>query len=181
MNIVRKYGRIVKAWYIRHRYHLNNIDKTVYIAGPGKIARDLHADRYAYIGLRSTINPNVHIGAYTMLSDDVSIVGGDHNFKRVGRPMIFAGRDVFKETRIGIDCWIGAGSIVMCGVKIGDGSIIAAGSLVTKDVEPFSIYGGSPARKIRDRFDSPEDAERHMELLGKMPDKVSSDMFCDNF
>ena len=50
----------------------------------------------------------------------------------------------------------------MGGVKIGTGSIIAAASLVTKDVEPYSIYGGSPAKKIKDRFDNEADMARHI-------------------
>jgi acetyltransferase-like isoleucine patch superfamily enzyme len=59
------------------------------------------------------------------------------------------------------DVWIGLGSIVLSGVKIGIGSIIAAGSVVTKDVEPYSIYGGNPAKKIRNRFDSEEQLIEH--------------------
>jgi carbonic anhydrase/acetyltransferase-like protein (isoleucine patch superfamily) len=58
----------------------------------------------------------------------------------------------FKETRIGNDVWIGENSIVMDGVTIGNGAIVAAGSVVVKDVAPFSIVGGVPARLIRLRF-----------------------------
>lgn len=53
----------------------------------------------------------------------------------------------------------------MGGVKIGTGSIIAAASVVTKDVEPYSIYAGCPARKIKDRFDSEEDLAKHIENI----------------
>ena len=54
---------------------------------------------------------------------------------------------------IGNDVWIGAKSTIMSGVKIGDGVIIAAGALVTKDVEPYSVVGGNPAKHIKYRFD----------------------------
>ena len=60
---------------------------------------------------------------------------------------------MLKKTTIGNDVWIGQRAMVMPGVKIGTGSIIAAGSVVTKDVEPYSIVGGNPARHIRYRFD----------------------------
>ena len=60
-------------------------------------------------------------------------------------------------TRIGDDLWIGYGSTIMQGVQIQDCAIIAAGSVVTKHVEAYSIYGGNPARKIADRFESIED------------------------
>jgi virginiamycin A acetyltransferase len=57
------------------------------------------------------------------------------------------------DTIIGNDVWIGYQSTLMPGVKIGDGAIIAAKSVVTKDVEPYSIVGGNPAQLIRKRFD----------------------------
>ncbi|MEQ4518744.1 DapH/DapD/GlmU-related protein [Pseudarthrobacter sp. B907] len=62
---------------------------------------------------------------------------------------------------IGNDVWIGFGAIVLSGVTIGDGAVIAAGAVVSKDVEPFSIVGGNPARPISGRF-AAEDRERHM-------------------
>jgi acetyltransferase-like isoleucine patch superfamily enzyme len=68
-------------------------------------------------------------------------------------------------TRIGNDVWIGYGAIVLGGVTIGDGAIIAAGSVVTKDVEAYSIYGGNPAKKITERFENNEIKELHIQLL----------------
>ncbi len=56
------------------------------------------------------------------------------------------------DTVVGNDVWIGAGVTVMPGVHIGDGAIIAAHSVVTKDVAPYAIVGGNPARLIRKRF-----------------------------
>ncbi len=53
---------------------------------------------------------------------------------------------------IGHDVWIGGRAIIMSGITIGDGAIVAAGAVVTKDVEPYAIVGGSPAREIRKRF-----------------------------
>jgi lipopolysaccharide transport system ATP-binding protein len=54
---------------------------------------------------------------------------------------------------VGNDVWIGAQSTIMSGIKIGDGAIVAAGALVTKDVEPFSVVGGNPAKHLKYRFD----------------------------
>ncbi len=53
---------------------------------------------------------------------------------------------------VGNDVWIGSNVTILSGVKIGDGAVICAGSVVTKDVDPYSIYGGVPAKKIRSRF-----------------------------
>ena len=57
------------------------------------------------------------------------------------------------DTEVGNDVWIGRESVIMPGVKIGDGAIIAAYSVVTKDVEPYTLTGGNPAKPIRKRFD----------------------------
>ena len=64
---------------------------------------------------------------------------------------------------IGNDVWIGTDAIIMSGVTIGDGAVIGARSLVIKDVPPYTIYAGSPARFIRKRFDD-ETIRRLMEI-----------------
>lgn len=178
MNIIRLLGRKFKAYYFRHKYHLVHLDKTVYFGGKSSISSDLQAGRYVYIGPRCVISSKVTIGAYTMLANNVYIMGGDHVYNQVGTPIIFSGRDKIRPTYIGIDCWIGAHSIVMCGVTIGDGSIIAAGSVVTKNVNPYSIYGGVPAKKIKDRFTSETEKQRHIELLSQLPEKINTDKLC---
>lgn len=65
----------------------------------------------------------------------------------------------FRDTVVGHDVWIGHGSVIMPGVTIGSGAIIAAASVVTRDVEPYTIVGGNPARPIRKRFDDRTIAE----------------------
>ena len=80
-----------------------------------------------------------------------------------------------KRTTIGHDCWLGAHSIIMCGVNIADGCIIAAGAVVTKDTEPYCIYGGVPAKKIKERFNSLVDLERHRkEIKGITIDEIKN-------
>jgi tetrahydrodipicolinate N-succinyltransferase len=75
---------------------------------------------------------------------------------------VIVDKPLFEEmptTEIGNDVWIGARAVLRTGVKIGDGAIVAAGAVVVKDVEPFSIVGGVPAKHIRYRF-SHEEIER---------------------
>ena len=165
MNLIKKIGRAVKAGYYRHKYKLKYVDKTTYFGGKSYISRDLVTEKNVYIGPGCAINPRVKIGAYTMLANNVRIMGGDHRYDIPGIPIIYSGRAELKPTTIGRDCWIGAYSIIMCGVNIGNGSIIAAGSIVTKDVEPYSIYGGVPAKKIKDRFKDIADTEKHKQIL----------------
>lgn len=103
------------------------------------------------------------IGAYCSISWDVTIGALSHPMDRVSMHA-FSYRKLFhlvdadtdfpqKRTIIGNDVWIGAGVIVISGVRIGDGAVVGAGSVVTRDVEPYSVVAGVPARKLRMRFD----------------------------
>ncbi len=65
---------------------------------------------------------------------------------------------------VGDDVWVGFGAIVLSGVRIGRGAIIAAGSVVTKDVEPYAIVAGNPAVKVGARFDNAEIAQHEARL-----------------
>jgi acetyltransferase-like isoleucine patch superfamily enzyme len=164
-NIVRKIYRDVRMYFVRKRFHLKNVNRTFYMNKGCQVDSDLVAGHYVFIGFDCVIYSKVKIGDYTMLAPEVKIIGGDHKYDIVGRPMIFSGRDEQLETEIGKDVWIGSRSIIMRGVKIGDGAIIGANSVVTKDVEPYSIVGGSPAKFIKNRFNNIKDIEIHNKML----------------
>jgi chloramphenicol O-acetyltransferase type B len=131
--------------------------------------------RNFYIGRDSFIETDVVIGDNVMLGNRVALVGRyDHHYQQVGTPIRLAMqiRDKAYDwkglqyiTTIENDVWIGYGSTIMGGVRIGEGSIIGACSLVTKDVEPYSIYAGVPARKVRGRFDTDDDLHKHLEIV----------------
>jgi acetyltransferase-like isoleucine patch superfamily enzyme len=115
---------------------------------------------------------NGEIGSETIISFGVYIIGkNDHVIDSPGilvrnSPWINDGnRSELQKVLIGRDVWIGAGSIILSGVEIGDGAIVAAGSVVTSDVESCTIVGGSPSRYIRDRFESSGDKESHLRYL----------------
>lgn len=83
-----------------------------------------------------------------MLGPNVTMMGGDHNIYQLGRYMYDVHEKLLENDLpivIEDNVWIGAGVIVLKGVTIGTGSVIAAGSVVTKDVAPFSIMAGVPA------------------------------------
>ncbi|RMF72611.1 MAG: acetyltransferase, partial [Planctomycetota bacterium] len=92
---------------------------------------------------------------------------GDHRFDVVGTPSIRAGRDVSRPVIIRDDAWIGHGAIIMHGVTISEGGVVAAGALVTKDVPPYAIVAGCPARVLRQRFDD-EPAAQHAKALERL-------------
>ena len=102
------------------------------------------------LGDNSYINGSLIIGNDVMIAANCAFIARNHEYARTDIPMNKQGN---KEKVIVIedDVWIGYGSIIMPGVKIGKGSIIAAGSVVTKDVDPYYIVGGVPAKIIKKR------------------------------
>ena len=86
-----------------------------------------------------------------MMILEVLIDTKNNNFADISVPMVKQGYQETKQVIIEDDVWIGARSVILPGVKIGTGSIIAVGSVVTKDVEPFSIVAGVPAKLVNKR------------------------------
>lgn len=108
------------------------------------------------IGYSTQINENVFIqgaciGDYVMIAPNVSILSSMHIYDEKEIPMVLQGKKEKKVPIINNDVWVGRNAIIMPGVVIGEGSIIAAGAVVTKNVMPYTIVGGVPAKKIRNR------------------------------
>lgn len=95
-------------------------------------------------------NAGIKIGANVMIADAVSIRDSDHGFHHADRPMIDQELTVAPVT-IEDDVWIGHGAIILKGVRVGKGSIVSAGAVVTKDVAPGEIVAGVPAKWIATR------------------------------
>jgi len=91
----------------------------------------------------------VYIGARTMFGPHVSLYSGCHPLDPELRNGL-RGPEMGKEIRIGEDCWIGGSAILLPGVKVGRGSVVGAGSVVTKDVPEYTVVAGTPAKKIKD-------------------------------
>ena len=164
---IRRMPRSILANFRRlFVYRAYSCHPTSYIGKCCSIHTDLQLGAHSYVGPKSTLGPKVRIGRYTMLGPEVSILGNDHVFDIPGMPIIFSGRPPQKITVIGDDVWIGARCIVISGVSIGDGAIIAAGAVVTKDVPPMQIYGGVPALFLRNRFMTEADRHLHARMLG---------------
>lgn len=161
--------RWISMFIKRRRYGLKNVHKTFFMSGKSLVSKDFRAAEYSFIADGCRIGPKVSIGPYVMFGPHVTITGGDHRYDIPGAPMIFSGRPELRETIIEADVWVGFGSVIMAGVHISRGSIIAANSVVTKNIPPYEIYGGVPAKKIRDRFPSKEDVAVHEEMLQKPP------------
>jgi len=127
--------------------------------------------RNSSIGDHSYINSNTHvfntaIGKFCSIGSGVQFGLGKHPTYMVStHPSFFANNKLFKtfsdkiyveeysRIEIGNDVWIGDGAVIMNGVKIEDGAVIAARAVVTKDVKPYAIVGGIPAKILKYRFD----------------------------
>ncbi|MDO4179039.1 MAG: CatB-related O-acetyltransferase [Phascolarctobacterium sp.] len=120
---------------------------------------------YTYGKLRvlvSKAGPELKIGHFVSIAQDVVFVlGHEHSYKGISsypfKVMCLqseTAEDLSKgDIVVGDDVWIGHGAIIMSGVHIGQGAVVAAGSVVTKDVPPYAIVGGNPAKIIKYRFD----------------------------
>lgn len=127
-----------------------------------------------YIGRNSQIECDTKIGKNVIFGNYVALVGRyDHHFKEIGTPIRLASqirnanyqwKGLDSKIIIEDDVWVGYGAIIMSGVKIGRGSIVAAGSVVTKDIEPYSIVGGNPARFIKYRFTEEEQKFHELQI-----------------
>lgn len=109
------------------------------------------------IGAFCSFGPQVLAGLGRHPTEFVSTSPAFYSPNNSGCRISFVDRPLFEENLpivIGSDVWLGARVIILDGVKIGDGAIIAAGAVVTKDVEPYAIVGGIPAKLIRMRFDA---------------------------
>lgn len=118
----------------------------------------------------SASNSRITIGNKVMFGPNVTIMCGDHNTSMIGRYMIDVEEKLPENDQpvvIEDDVWVGTGVILLKGVTIGRGSIIAAGSVVTRDVQPYAIMAGVPARLVRKRWT--DDEITHHESLLEIP------------
>ena len=148
--------------------------------------------KYSYVGASTGIT-DCEIGNFCSIGGNCGIGGGLHPIQMVSTsPVFLQGKNFLRKhfasfpyapsehVVIGNDVWIGASVYIKSGVKIGTGAIIGAHAVVTKDVEPYSIVAGVPAKKLRNRFDTETINELLKIKWWDWPDeqiKQMSDMF----
>jgi acetyltransferase-like isoleucine patch superfamily enzyme len=170
--------RLLRFWYLRLKWRGAFVSFSSNVSLDSRLSRgvkilsgarigSVNVGSYTYIGERSSIErtqigrycsiaPEVIIGLASHPTDHISTYPGFYSSAATGA--FFFGNELHlfdkKTTEIGHDVWIGARAIIVGGVTIGTGAIVATGAVVAKDVPPYAIVGGVPAKVLRYRFDS---------------------------
>ena len=126
----------------------------------GSVVRYLHGDEVSRQWEPRWEIDELYIGDYVCIGAEVVILMGGNHTHRVDWFSLYPFMDVIEDAYIGKGdthikdgVWLGMRAMIMPGVTIGEGAVVAANSVVTKDVEPYSIVGGSPAKVVKYRFD----------------------------
>lgn len=116
-----------------------------------QISRSLSIGNNSGVGINCVLQGKVVIGDNVMMGPEVWIYTRNHEHSDITVPMCDQGFEEERPVHIGNDIWIGSRVTILPGVTVGDGSIIGTGSVVTKDVPPYTIVGGNPARVLKSR------------------------------
>ncbi len=151
-NLVSRHSTIGKGCYVK----------------PGAIITDCSLGNRVYVNSYAKLY-KTDIASYCSLGPGCEIGANEHMINFVTTCELIYPKDVLKEiddrnqtrTVLAADVWVGAHAVVLKGVKVGVGAVIAAGAVVTKDVEPYTIVGGVPAKPLRKRF-AADDVEKLM-------------------
>ena len=167
---VRRFVNALRTWYlfrVRHpwmtRRGFVRMPLSVSIASPNRRVAFGHR---VQLGVRCTIQTDVSFGDSVLVAGEVAFLGRhDHRIDAVGKTVWGSGRGENLGIVVQDDVWIGWRAIILDGVTIGRGAVVAAGAVVTRSVNPYSIVAGVPAKEIASRF-SNEESRQHESALG---------------
>lgn len=156
------FSKLIKKVYLP-AIKKSEIDKTSSICSGAHVVES-SVDKFSYVGNYCTVI-NTKIGKFCSIADNCIIGGANHPINWVSTsPVFHQGRNILKRhfsnhefessirTNIGSDVWIGNNCLIKGGITINHGAVIGMGSVLTKDVGPYEIWAGNPARLIKKRF-----------------------------
>jgi len=125
------------------------LEPDVWITAPGRARVRIGEGTFLNLGVMIAAEERVEIGDHCMLANGCFVTDSSHRYDDPEKPVPWQGFTTKGPTRIGENCWLGANVVVTSGVTIGERCVIGANSVVTKDIEPFSVVAGAPARVLR--------------------------------
>ena len=154
----RSFGaRKIRAWCAGQM--LESCGQNVNVEKNATFGRGVTLGNRSGIGINAQIGKHTHIGNDVMMGPDCIIYTVMHNYERTDIPMMDQGYTPVMPVTIGNDVWIGSRVTIMPGVTLGDGCVVGAGAVVTRDVPPYAVVGGVPAKIIKYRNQSQESIE----------------------
>ena len=148
----KPFGFIGKKFrYICTKMIVDKCSNIVNIEKGARFSPHITIGYHSGLGINSVIGNDVHIGDHVMMGPECHIYTRNHKISRTDIPIREQGYDEVNPVYIEDDVWIGARVIILPGIRIGKGSVIGAGAVVTKDIVPYSVVGGVPARVIKNR------------------------------
>ncbi len=125
------------------------LEPDVWITAPGAARVSIGEGTFLNKGVMVAAHELVEIGAHCMLANGCFVSDAGHRYDDPEKPITWQGFESKGPTHIGNNCWLGANVVVTSGVTIGERCVIGANSVVTRDIEPFSIAAGAPAKVLR--------------------------------
>ena len=125
------------------------LEPNVWITAPGQALVKIGKGTFLNMGVMIASERLVEIGEHCMLANGCFISDASHRYDDPTRPITWQGFQSKGPTRIGDNCWLGANVVVTSGVSIGERCVVGANSVVTRDIEPFSVAAGAPAKVLR--------------------------------
>lgn len=149
LSYLKRFATLIKLPYFLLRHNKISVCSEI---GEGTFLRDCKIGKWCHIGPRGNINSAI-IGNYTCIAPSCQIGGMEHPYWDFSISPLLSNNYIFgKKTIIGNDVWIAADCIIRQGVTIGNGAVIGANSFVNKDIPPYAIAFGTPARVVKFRF-----------------------------
>jgi maltose O-acetyltransferase len=144
-----KLGLYYRRFLVKHI--INNCGNKINIERFAKFNKNITIGDYSGIGKKCSVAPFTKIGKHVMMGPEVIMYSRNHKIDRTDIPMADQGFMDFNPITIEDDVWIGRRVIILPGVTIGKGSVIGAGSVVAKNIPPYSVAVGNPVKVIRNR------------------------------
>ncbi len=166
--VLRLFFNYLRTWYLFHiKYPWVKYEGFVRVM-PGElfVKRDIKIGHNVQFGRGTWVSTDVHFGNNILMAGRVNFVGrNDHIYNLAGTTIWDSPRGIDLPIKVEDDVWIGTSVTILAGVVIGKGAIIAAGALVNSDIPECEIWGGIPAKKIANRFNSQIEKDLHLSFL----------------